>query len=658
MQLKSLKAKFIATVVLVYLVIGLGTLAAFWAGTRHIIDRMALSFAVKEALLQKNRVVSVIEREVVLARKMADDKSLKKWAYAEANPQVSREALEELESYRRFFRDKSFFIALAASRHYYVYDKKGSRVEMVTLNPAQPHDKWYFDGLNEITDCALNLDYSAALRETKVWFNALMKGDDGKKLGICGGGIDITDFLEEIVHSKEPGVATMLVDGAGVITAHQDRALVEKNAGIRDHALRTTVFTLMDVGSERLRLKEALVSLAAGKQEVVAFPASFGGRRYLVAASYMRGIDWFNVVLVDVPQVISTRAFSPIIAIMFVSLLLVIVTLTWLLNRMLLKPLKRLNDASREVAGGRYDLTLPLSGDDELGELTASFNTMTATILDHTKNLEAKVAARTEELSAAYLELAESQDRIMESIKYARIIQNSILPDLSSLTRCLGEHFVLYRPKQPVGGDFYYLREFGSRFLVAVIDCTGHGVPGAFVTMTVNSVLNHVVDVICRDDPARILAELNRALQNTLKFDEADAGLDIALCLVEREKGELTFAGAGLPLYLLEGGEIRELKGDAQRVGYKGSRLDYRYRNQPVALAGVAACYLVSDGLLDQPCGVKGYGLGGERLKALFRKNAHLPMARQLTVFEELLSGGAGPSRQRDDVTVLGWRTA
>lgn len=168
----------------------------------------------------------------------------------------------------------------------------------------------------------------------------------------------------------------------------------------------------------------------------------------------MPGVGWFNVVLVDTASVMSVREFLPIIAIMLISLLLVIVTIAILMNRMVLTPLTRLTDASRAVADGRYDVTLEVVKEDEIGELTGTFNAMTRTILDYTNNLEVMVRERTEELAAANRMLEASQQRITESIRYARMIQSSILPDSRLLEDCLGRHFILFRPKEMVGGIF------------------------------------------------------------------------------------------------------------------------------------------------------------------------------------------------------------
>ncbi|GFE60145.1 SpoIIE family protein phosphatase [Geobacter sp. AOG2] len=658
MEFGSIRSKFIVVIVLVYLVIGSVTMFAFYTGSNRIIDVFAQRFATKEALLEKNKILSIIDREVVLARKMADDPVLKRWAVAENNPQAKREALEQLESYRRSFRDHSCNITLNSSRTYYMFTGEGvpGRPATTVLHADNPADKWYFATMRNVDDFALNLDYDRLIKKSKVWINAIVRGAGGEKLGIASSGIDITDFLNKIVYSKEQGLSTILIDGSGIVQAHEDRKIVEHNANERDEGKKVTIYRLMDDPRKQEQMRTAIATLSSQKSEVVAFPARFGGKKYLAAVSFMPGVGWFNVVLVDVSRVISMREFLPIVVVMFVSLLLVIVTIALLMNRMVLAPLTSLSAATRQVAGGRYDITLPVTRNDEIGELTATFNTMTETVSDYTNNLETKVRERTDELSAANRMVEESRNRIMESISYARIIQASILPEPDLMSRCLGEHAVLYRPKEIVGGDFYYLRELPGRSLLACIDCTGHGVPGAFMTMTVNSVMNHVVDVVCSDDPARILGELNRVMQQTLHLRDVDAGFDIALCMLDRYAGRLLFAGAGLSLYIATAEGVHEIKGDHQRVGYKGSRLDFVYTNHEVALTSGDTCYLTTDGLLDEPGGDLRYGFGSERFKAMLAGYGRLALPAQADAFERILSDYRGTNPQRDDVTLVGFR--
>lgn len=656
MQFHSLTSKFIALTILVSLMVVLVTLVAFRAGAGRIINDMAERFCTKEALLERNKVASIIDREVVLARKMADDVTLRKWAADENNAELGKQAFRELESYRSLFRDRSFFVALADSRHYYFSNARSGRVEVSLLDPAKADDGWFFEGLRAIRGYALNLDHNPTQGETKVWFNAVMTDAGGRRIGICGGGIGLGSFLNEIVFSGEKGLKTILIDRAGVIKAHEDRSLVEHNATTRDAAGRITIFSLMDDAPRRRLLRQTLESLESGSSEVRAFPARFGGKEYLLAVSHLPAMGWFNVVLVDVSRVLSVTQFLPMVAATFVLLLLAMAAMGILVTRLVLTPLARLSQASREIARGRYDVALPVKGRDELADLTGTFNAMAATIRDHTATLETRVRERTEELSRANLLLEDSQHKIMESIGYARMIQASILPDRELMERCLGEYLLIYRPKELVGGDFYHLREVSGLLLLAVVDCTGHGVPGAFMTMTAHAVLNHVVDTVCRDDPARILSELNRAMRGTLAHGDVDAGLDISLCVLERNERRLLFSGAGLSLTILSGGEVRELRGDRQRVGYRGSRSDYEYTTHCIELATGDRCYLTSDGLLDEPGGEKGYGFGAPRFREALARTAHLAMGDQGEALERLLDEYRGGRGQRDDVTLFGFR--
>jgi len=255
-------------------------------------------------------------------------------------------------------------------------------------------------------------------------------------------------------------------------------------------------------------------------------------------------------------------------------------------------------------------------------------------------------------------QLEESQKRILESLDYASVIQEAILPRKDLFNQLFKEWFTLYQPRDIVGGDLYWLRAIDGTVLLAVIDCTGHGVPGAFVTMIANSVLNHIVDTVCFDDPARILAEMNQVLHKTLHLrcdgdSTVDAGLDIVLCCIDIKRRELTYAGAGLSLFIVVDGELSEIRGGRAGIGYSGSNPDYRYTNQRRALGGAATLYATTDGFFDQSGGPLGFGFGRERFKEMVAQHAHLPVEEQRRHFGRTLAQWRGERDQRDDVTVV-----
>ncbi|MBV5339112.1 MAG: SpoIIE family protein phosphatase [Deltaproteobacteria bacterium] len=314
--------------------------------------------------------------------------------------------------------------------------------------------------------------------------------------------------------------------------------------------------------------------------------------------------------------------------------------------------LKALQAALQHLA---WQTKMIASGDfsqrvDFMGEFSESFNSMV-------QQLDESM----QKLTVANRRLEESQTRIQESLNCAKVIQSSILPRNEQFDRLFSDWFALYRPCDIVGGDLYWLREIDGHILLAVIDCTGHGVPGAFMTMTVNSVLNHIVDTICSDNPARILSEMNRVLQETLhlRLDNnsmVDAGLDMVVCCIDPAKRRLTYAGAGLSLYIFADDGLCEIKGDRAGIGYSSSEPGLTFTNHVRDLGAGTICYAITDGFLDEGGGSRGFGFGRQRFKEMVERYADHPLRRQQGLFEQTLDEWRGSRKQRDDITVVGFR--
>jgi sigma-B regulation protein RsbU (phosphoserine phosphatase) len=622
----------------------------------------ATRFAATQALLEKNRILSRIDREIALAQKLVDDPVLVRWAKAEEDPAVKALAMQELQSYRRVFAAHSYFLALDGSRHYYIFnsDPDVERLQVTTLSPKIPADAWYFEALRSVDSFALNVEYDRTIQAARVWINAIIRDSAGAKIGIGGTGIDISDFIREVLKPEEKDVTTILVDRLGIIQAHPSIAYVQRNASANNDAEKVRIYDLMPSAAEAQRLRGAIGRLATGASQVESLPIATGGRRYLAAVTYMAHIDWFNIVLVDSTNVVGLREFLPLAATIAASLILVILAIAFTLSRAVLRPLSALASASREISQGRYGVRLEVTRRDEIGQLTRSFNEMSATVHEATTGLETRVRERTRELTEANRALEDSQRLISESLSYARRLQAGILPAASVLARDLPEHFVYSLPRDVVGGDFYSYRARADGFVAAVIDCTGHGVPGAFMTMSAHAVLTHVLDASDGDDPSRIIAELDRTLRETMHANDGaerlDAGLDIALCVCRPGRGTAMFAGAGLPLCVWDGGRVTRIPGDRRRVGYRGARTELPWTSHSLRFTPETCFYLVTDGILDQAGGEKGFGLGEERLAAVIGQCGSLPMRDQEPVFRRAIADWQGARAQRDDCTVFGFK--
>lgn len=274
------------------------------------------------------------------------------------------------------------------------------------------------------------------------------------------------------------------------------------------------------------------------------------------------------------------------------------------------------------------------------------------------KALEQQVKERTEELHEKQKELSDFNKYLLDSINYAQRIQESILPDKEILYKEFEDAFVINLPKDVVSGDFYWYNKFDNKFVLGVADCTGHGVPGALMSMIGYTQLNTIVLEKAKSDPAEILSRLDVRIKSALRREHNDKysvdGIDIGLC-VFHESGLLEFSGAGRPLYIVRNNALKEIKGDRITLGDTAQK-EVRFRTNRVQLEKGDVVYLFTDGFADQ--------FGGEKNRKYFLKNfksllvsvSDLPLQTQRELIREEFLKWKGEQFQVDDVMILGIR--
>lgn len=410
----SLRSRFTLIMLALFLATGAIAFRVIDRVTGEIIESLADRFAARQVLLDRERILAPIMTEVTLARQMAASPLLRSWARAEANPDLKRFALAELDSYRKLFRDGSWFFVIDASKHYYFNDRADSyrgRELTQTLSPVNPADSWYFGVAKMTGRYQLNPDVNPVLGTTKVWINVPMRGEGGRVLAIVGGGIDISEFVKLLVQEQEPDLYAVLINGSGAIQAHPDSRLIDLNAENRGADLQRSLFTLLPNEGERQALKDAMAGLAEqAPQATKTLRLTLDGRSRLVALSYLRDIGWYNLSVMDSARLIGTRLAKPFLTLFAVAGLVLLGVLIWLLNRIVLKRIERLAAGATALAGGNYEARVIDGGRDEIGTLTAAFNTMANKVADSTASLEARVKERTAALSAANAELTRARD--------------------------------------------------------------------------------------------------------------------------------------------------------------------------------------------------------------------------------------------------------
>jgi|GEM_PF-2316347 PAS domain S-box-containing protein len=264
----------------------------------------------------------------------------------------------------------------------------------------------------------------------------------------------------------------------------------------------------------------------------------------------------------------------------------------------------------------------------------------------------------------------EANKKIMSSIQYAKSIQDSLLPNISEVKKFLPESFFIWEPRDIVGGDIFFAEKLEDGFIIAVLDCTGHGVPGAFMTMIASSGLRKIIrDERCHD-PAEILKRLNAFVKGMLhqdtKYALSDDGLDAAVCFVSRPDSQfsilnsqfpiLTFSGAKMPLYYVHKGEINVIKGDRESIGYRRSDLNFDFTAHTVSIESGMSFYLFTDGFTDQMGGgEKRRRFGTARFKNLLREISAEPFEKQRRMLTEAYDRHRGAHHRQDDVTGIGF---
>jgi len=330
----------------------------------------------------------------------------------------------------------------------------------------------------------------------------------------------------------------------------------------------------------------------------------------------------------------------------------------------LIDGLKSTIEFADEVGAGNFDSYYkPLSTEDALGHALLKMRTDLA---ENERILEAKVIERTEEVVRQKEEIERQSGKleilykhVTDSIRYAKRLQDAILPRNLFVKKLLPESFILFKPKDIVSGDFYWLNQKGNRVLVAAVDCTGHGVPGAFMSLVGNNMLNQVVKDNEVLDAGDVLNKLNILAAATISQKSEDGairdGMDLTMCIIDKEKMTIDFAGANNPLYFFRNGEYNEVKGDKFPIGYYSEEAK-SFTNKRLKIEKGDTYYIFSDGYADQFGGPKAKKFMVNQFRTLLMRIHKLPLDEQKSILNQTIEAWRGGLEQVDDILVIGFR--
>ncbi|TVR37567.1 MAG: hypothetical protein EA392_12440 [Cryomorphaceae bacterium] len=255
--------------------------------------------------------------------------------------------------------------------------------------------------------------------------------------------------------------------------------------------------------------------------------------------------------------------------------------------------------------------------------------------------------------------IEENHRDITDSIRYAEKIQHSMLPNPDLLNEMVDESFVFFKPRDIVSGDFYWFYDSGKHLIVAAVDCTGHGVPGALMSMLGHSLLSRAVVDNHETDPAKILDFMRHGVIQSLRpngTEAASGGMDMSICVINREAGTLHFAGAFNPLLMVRNGEVTQISADRMPVGAYPGKDHLCFSTTEIKIEPGDGFYMYSDGFTDQFGGPKNRKFGSKQLRELLSKVYHYPMHRQNEMIQHQFKNWKGSEEQLDDVVMIGFK--
>jgi serine phosphatase RsbU (regulator of sigma subunit)/tetratricopeptide (TPR) repeat protein len=276
------------------------------------------------------------------------------------------------------------------------------------------------------------------------------------------------------------------------------------------------------------------------------------------------------------------------------------------------------------------------------------------------KKINAQLQAFNEEVTRQKDIIEEKNNEITDSITYASRIQQGVIPDDQEMNKLFPKHFVFFKPRDIVSGDFYWANRVGntSKAIIAVADCTGHGVPGAFMSLVGNTLLNQTLNQPSIDTPAQALDYINQQLPKTIKSKSTTGaikdGMEITMCEFDPETMTMNFAGANSNIYLVRNGAIRIYKGDKQPIGESLSGNEQNYTNHIIPLQKDDCIYMITDGFADQFGGEKGKKFKYKPLEDLFCAVSGKNPQEQKDLISSAFNNWRLNHEQVDDVLVIG----
>jgi len=624
------------------------TSAVLYVSVNRELERTFRNELLSNVNNQSEQTISNIEHFVF--SRLNDVKTASKSPYFR-DPNTSSEELairlQEIEELNDIFHSFSFF----NNDRVRIADSKGLSVGETHSNSA------YWTKLTPEIHSAVDVAKSESVGKNVMQFaTVVMDAKNEKVRGVLVGRILIDElykFMGKISLGADNSrqLSVNLINEEGLILHTQD----ENKQILEDKLTDFDIIKDIQDSDQRVVLKET--------EDKLYFIAKEQG--YHNQASN----DWMLVVSIS-----KNEAFLPLDQIqqkllwVLLTVLGVAIVLALIFANIIVKPIVRLSKIAEEIGEGNLNVEIPIHSNDEVGTLASQLSNASQVLIkriEEQRKFNELLETQKNEIESQKHLIEHANKQVSDSIIYAQRIQRSILPELDVMSKLVKDSFVIYEPKDVVSGDFYWferVRQGRNEYLIiACADCTGHGVPGAIMSIMGSNQLTNIVYYQNYIDPNKILARLDKVIKFELKRDENDNkdGLEIGLCVINLDDLNMKFAGVGIPLYLIKKGtnELITYKSPKYMIGgIEGDEKEVsgKLTTEDIQLEEGDKIYLASDGYQDQFGGDKDKKFMSKNLKSLIESISDQSMQEQSKALSKAFADWKKDTPQTDDVLVMG----
>ncbi|MGM0516854.1 MAG: GGDEF domain-containing protein [Pseudomonadota bacterium] len=398
----SLQLRFTLLTVTLVLSATLAVWLVFDRLATGVVEQWGTRVAEVQVRYDSARLLQPLEREIALARQMADSPEILDLGRNPDSAAHERRALEAMERFRQNFSAGNYFVALQANGAYYFNNAENEfagRQHRYDLSRDDPDDAWFYRLIEQGREFHLNVNPDTELGVTKLWIDVLMREPDtGGILGVVGTGLELEAALAETVAVDQPGITTIFVDQGGAIQLYRDRGLIDYASLVKPEGQKSRIDRVVNDPDEREQVNELLGRARQSAGEVVTGFVSMDGKRHLMGVAWLPRIGWHEVTLLDLDVIMPVSRFAPLLAVISILVLVSIALLHLALQHLLLRPIAELERAMQSVKEGRFERRQLPRASGEMRWLVSHFGDMAEAIVTHTRDLERKVEERTQEL--------------------------------------------------------------------------------------------------------------------------------------------------------------------------------------------------------------------------------------------------------------------